>query len=234
MLALEYFVGGLPAGTLFKLSFDELNNIVDISKDDKDIFGLNPTAEVCLIGLVSYFEAFCKNKFASLINICPALLNNFIKKRPDININVNDLLILDSYSKNMIGFLLAEKFDFGSAKTINNIFFDLLQITLFSNDEAKDYNHLLIDRNLIVHNAGIYTLKYHRHRIVKKRTRHRAFYDSLIIKKRDFKKWAAFIEKLVIKFINISYKALKDFTQNEKIKLSKENKKALEYLKWYE
>ncbi|MGP8049604.1 MAG: hypothetical protein ACLPYB_03245 [Desulfobaccales bacterium] len=61
MLALDYFVGGLPAAILFKMSLDDINTLINKSEDDKEAYGLNAVAEICLIGLVSYFEGFCKN-----------------------------------------------------------------------------------------------------------------------------------------------------------------------------
>jgi len=44
--------------------------------------------EICFIGLVSYFEAFCRDCFASLINICQtALLSDLPSK--DYNISID-------------------------------------------------------------------------------------------------------------------------------------------------
>ncbi|MGP8049605.1 MAG: hypothetical protein ACLPYB_03250 [Desulfobaccales bacterium] len=138
----------------------------------------------------------------------------------------------DFYSKNILGFFLSEKFDFGSAKNINNIFYDLLRITPFPKDDIIKYDQLLNDRNLLVHHAGIYTTKYHRHVFVKKRTINRIFYDSFIVRKKDFKKWATFINNITIKINDISRKALAGFIVREKIKLLKENEKAFDYLEW--
>lgn len=231
MNALDYFVAGVPAGSLFKMSFDEIAEMVRTSKADRSS-DLNPVAEVCLIGLVSYFEAFCKNQFASIINVCPQTMNVFCSKRPDITIKIKDLLALEFPEKNKFGFILAEKFDFGSARDINSLYIDLLSVTPFSKDEMKKYDRLLNDRNLLVHHAGIYTIKYHEQTFIKQSVRNRIFFDSLVVRKKDFFQWAKFIEEIVVKIINSSHKALSVFITNEKLKLSKENKKALEYLLW--
>ena len=55
---------------------------------------------------------------------------------------------------------IAEQFDFGSARAINGIFLDLIGISPFSKAEASKYDQLLNDRNLLVHHAGIYTVRY--------------------------------------------------------------------------
>jgi hypothetical protein len=225
-----YFVSGLPPGSLFKMTFDDLKELVDKSKEMPEY---NPTVEVCLIGLVAQFEAFCKNIFAAIINISPFLLNNLLSRRPELSINVRDLLEFKLFSINGIGFLISEKFDFGSAKAINNIFNDLLSISPFSSNEIEKYNKLLNNRNLLVHHAGIYTLRYHRSSPAKKFFKKRVFYDSLILKKRDYKIWANFIEKIVIKIIETCYNKLNDYIKSNKIKLSREKKKAIEFLKWY-
>lgn len=231
VLSLDYFVAGVPPGPLFKMSLDDLKEMVDLSKED--LSGLNPVVEVCLIGLVSHFEAFCKNMFAAVINICPQILNNFCAKRPDIAIKVKDLLALDAYSKNKLGFLLSEKYDFGSAKDINSLYMDLLSITPFSKNEMEKYARLLNDRNLLVHHAGIYTMRYHEQAFKKQSVKNRVFFDSLVVRKKDFSDWAKFIENIVVKIINSSHSALSEFIKNKKLKLPKENKKALEFLKWY-
>jgi hypothetical protein len=231
--ALDFFAAGLPAGSLFKMSFDDMEELVENSNDLKGV-GLNPVAEVCLIGLVSHFEAFCKNQFASIINISPFLLNYFIEKRKETSIPLKDLLEFNIITHNKLGFLLSENYDFGSAKKINSLYFDLLSITPFSQDQISKYDQLLNDRNLLVHHAGIYTLKYQRNRLVRKSIKERVYFDSLIIRKRNYRAWAKFIDTMVLKIIENTYNKMIEVIKRKKIKLSKESKKALEYLKWYE
>ena len=58
ILTLDYFTGGIPAGMLFLGNIDNLKGLVDDSEIEEG--HLNTSAEVCFIGLISYFESFCK------------------------------------------------------------------------------------------------------------------------------------------------------------------------------
>ena len=64
--SLDYFTGGVPTGEFFRLTLDDLSSFVDRSSNER---GVNRLNEVCFIGLVSYFEAFCKDHFASILNM---------------------------------------------------------------------------------------------------------------------------------------------------------------------
>lgn len=170
--SLDCFVGGVPAGILFKMSLDDIRELLQSYKEAE--FGFGTLNELCLIGLVSYFEAFCKNHFASIINVCPQVLGNFLEKRSDTTVNVRDLLKLELLG-DQLGFLLAEKYDFGSAKSINSLYCDLILLTPFSKDEIRKYDELLNDRNLLVHHSGVYTSKYHEQKLAKKSIEGRIF-----------------------------------------------------------
>ncbi len=228
--SLEYFVGGVPAGPIFKINLDSLKEMVSASEDKS--FG-NQAVEVCLIALVSYFEAFCKDEFASIINICPNLLRTFCSNRSDTAINIRELLAIDFDIPNKLGFVLSEKYDFGTAKSINSLYGDLLSITPISKDESKKFNRLLNDRNLLVHHGGIFTTKYNEQNFIQQQLGNRLFMDSLRVTKNDFYFWAEFVEGRVVKIIKTSHKAVVDFIKREKIKLPKEAKKAVDFLKWY-
>lgn len=43
---------------------------------------------------------------------------------------------------NRIGFILSEQYDFGSAKTINGLYGDLIRVTPFSKREQERYNRI--------------------------------------------------------------------------------------------
>jgi hypothetical protein len=60
--------------------------------------------EVCLIGLASYFEAFCKNQFASIINICPQTLYKFTQRRENATVKLPHLVseVLRGFSKKLL------------------------------------------------------------------------------------------------------------------------------------
>jgi hypothetical protein len=229
---LDLFIAGLPPCPLFKLGYNDLQKMVVSSRYDE--IKQNSVPEVCLIALVAYFEAFFKNEFAAIVNICPQFLKSFCAKRPDTSVAIKDLISINLDSKNQLGFVLAEKYDFGSSRKINSLFFDLLNVTLFSNDESKRFDRLLNDRNLLVHHGGIYTIRYHEQTFTKQRIGNRIFVDSLNVKKSDYLKWAKFVDHIVEKTISVCYKAAQEAIEKGKIKMSKERRKAFKFLDWYE
>lgn len=206
-----------------------IKDMVDASKDD-DI--VNKKAEIAFISLACYFEAYFKNQFASIANICPSILNNFISKRPEIAIRVKDLFILDFDIYNKIGFLISEQFDFGTAKIINSLYKDLILITPFSKEDTELYNEFLSQRNLLVHHGGIYTLKYSKQRFAKASISEGTFFNSLIIKKRDFNKWLEFSMEMVTKTNKACHTALKKYIEHNNIVLDEEKLESLEALLW--
>ena len=230
MSSLDYFVGGVPAGIIFKMSLDDIRKLLRGYKRRE--FSVDTLNELCLIGLVSYFEAFCKNHFASIINVCPQILGNFLEKRSETTVNVRDLLKLEFVS-NQIGFLLSEKYDFGSAKSVNSLYCDLILVSPFSKEEIKRYDELLNDRNLLVHHSGIYTSKYHEQRLVKSSIKGRIFFDSLVLSIEEVEDWIEFLEGIVIKTVEGSYKVLSKFIAENNLSLNEESTKALNFLKEY-
>lgn len=232
LLSLDYFVAGVPPGPLFKMSFDDLAQIVNSFSDDE--VKQNAVAEVCLIALVAYFEAFFKNEFAAIVNICPQVLKTFCSKRSDTSVSIKDLMAIDLDTKNRLGFVLAEKYDFGSSKTINSLYFDLLSITLFSKDESRKHDRLLNDRNLLVHHGGIYTMRYHEQSFTKQKVGNRIFFDSLVVTKKDYQRWAVFVQQMVAKTISICHRAVAEIIKKEKVRLTKERLGAFKFLDWFE
>ena len=64
-----YFVGRISPFLLFEFEYHSLDRVVS-EFDGKQLFEKsNPAAEVCLIGLVAHFEAFCKHLFAASANL---------------------------------------------------------------------------------------------------------------------------------------------------------------------
>ena len=128
------------------------NAIRSILKSRRRSHSFNTSkTELSLIGLVAYFEAFFKDHFASLINIYPKLLFNLKEKNFDVNIDICDLLELESISSDQLyGFIMAERYDFGTPTKINSLYQALLNITPFSNNEKEEYERILNDRNLLV------------------------------------------------------------------------------------
>jgi hypothetical protein len=157
-LALEYFSGGVPAGAVF---WDVLRDIHKISAQfAKPERGIQRLQEICFIGSISYFEAFCKDHFASLINIEPSLVERLRESGQDVTVDASVVALYGTSVARRLGFLVAEKYDFGTARKINALYSALLKVSPFSADEAEAYSRLLGDRNLFVHHGGTYTLSH--------------------------------------------------------------------------
>src|SRR5688500_683309 len=105
---LDLCSGGVPVSTWFRITLDELKEIAGKAPDDK---GVNRQLELCLVGLVSYFEAFCKGLFGFSINVYPSLLSR-LRGCEDHDIEIDPLLAIDLGEKlrDRIGFVLAERF----------------------------------------------------------------------------------------------------------------------------
>ena len=202
---LDFFHGGVPPYQFFRLSFDELSKLVASSKVEGG--GLDTTAEVCIIGLAAYFEAFCKNQFAAIMNICPETLAAFAEKRPEAGLPLGLLASSMTDIGFRIGSLISEQYDFGSAKTINGLFQDLLNVTPFSKDEKAEYSNFLNDRNLLVHHGGVLTHKYKGQQYKQKEVQQlsRLYFDSLVVGKSDFAKWAEWANQMATKIAKASH-----------------------------
>jgi len=225
---LDYFNGGVPPGALFSVDLADSTGVlmrVPIPKH-----GLDEAAELFLIGLVAYFEAFCRNHFAALVNICPALIEELKKKGRDVSVDTNILLMFKKQPWKHLGFLLAEKYDFGTPRSINGLYMDLLQITPFSKDEAKQFERLLNDRNLLVHHGGVYTVRYAGQTLVKRQTRQRIFFNSLVIRRRDVEAAAAFLTEIAKKIMKATQAALIKYINENKIRISQAQQLAIDNL----
>ena len=230
MDALDYFIAGLPARLMFEMDCSELKTIVSASKGGRG--RLNKIAEISFIGLAAYFEAYCKNQFASIINICPQTLQTFTTKRDTVTIELRDIIKIYGTLSHRLGSLLSEKYDFGSARTLNSLYYDLLGITPFSVKEAKQYDEFLNDRNLLVHHGGVFTFKYHGQRLSNKPIKDSVHWHSLIVGKEEFQESSEFLHSIVNKVTTSSHRALKDFINQEKIRLTSKRKEALENMLW--
>lgn len=226
--ALDFFVGGVPPDTFFNLTYKDLCALVESSSEYPSCS--NTTAEVCLIGLAAHFEAFCKNQFAAIINICPHVLSRFCERRPGVSIELKALLNSVGALDQDLGFPLAEQFDFGSSKTINSLFYDLLGITPFSKKEEQKYTQFLNDRNLLVHHGGVYTLRYETQVFTRQAQsgQQRVHFDSIVIRRQNFEDRAKFLVSTAKKISSASYNALTKFVADRGIKLEPARKTALE------
>src|ERR1700689_3381436 len=116
--SLDYFIGGVPALGYFELQAAHLDALGKSSKEDKPS-RLNQVAEVALIGLCAYFEGFCKAQFASLINICPEILRNFVERRNGAAVSLRHVVSFRADVSTKLGNLVSEEYDFGSARDLN-------------------------------------------------------------------------------------------------------------------
>jgi hypothetical protein len=210
LFALDYFAGGVPAGPMLSLHLDELKSLAQ--QQGKTPHGRNLILELAFIGLFSYFEAFCKDHFASIINIAPVLAQRLKAHGHDINIDTTDLLNLGAHISARVGFLLAEKYEFGTPRKINALYHALLQVSLFSTSEAKKFDKLLADRNLIVHHGGVYTMKYTQQ--WSQGTDKALFLDSLVIDSATFGKTLGLIEGIGKKTVESTHLVLINCLRN--------------------
>jgi hypothetical protein len=82
-LALELFSGGVPAGALFKMAMDELFQFFANTQSDRQ----RTMFAVSYVGMVSYFEAMCKDQLASIINIYPSIIKHLREANFDTSID---------------------------------------------------------------------------------------------------------------------------------------------------
>ena len=136
-LIINYFVGKTPPFLLFEKEYHSLHYVVESHRNDRYYKDSNPACQVALIGILAYFEAFCKHQFAAIVNIFPELSVEFSHKRKNLQIDLSTILSLKESTFEHLGFILAEKFDFGSASSVNSNFKDLLSVTPFSSKEVK-------------------------------------------------------------------------------------------------
>jgi hypothetical protein len=161
----DYFAGGLPALGTFTIALDDLTDILKASKD----LGVIPweysssaqrLRELCFVGAVSYFEAFCKDHFASILNIAPRLIAKLSQAGIETRIDPMQIIEARSGLRTQIGFLVTERMDMGTAEQVNKLYGHILRITPFSKDNSVRFAVILRDRNLLVHHGGVYTSAY--------------------------------------------------------------------------
>lgn len=167
-----------------------------------------------------------------MANICPRILSNFAARRPHVSVEIDALLNFVDKAEAKLGHLLAEKYDFGSAKAVNSLYFDLLAITPFSKTDSKKYSELLNDRNLLVHHGGVYTIKYAKQRFEKADVARMAHWDSLVVSKENYLSWSSFIRRVAAKMNFAGHRALEGFVSAQAVVLNEGQKKAIWYLEW--
>ena len=228
---LEFFPGGVPAGIIFDGQIDDACHVAEVRPVDEADLREGIGAEFAFIALVAYFEGFCKNHTAALINICPPLVHSLAKHHRDINLSPVDILDHAQNLATNFGSLVVERLDFGTAKSINTFYGDLLGISPLSGQEAKRFHALLEDRHLIVHHGNIFTPAYAAERFIRREVgRSRCFLDSLEVKPSDVRSAATFLQKLSAKIRVTSCRAVQAYTKKHGIRLASPNLRALDLL----
>jgi hypothetical protein len=126
--------------------------------------------------------------------------------------------------------MLSEHYDFGSAASINSLFFDLLHISPFSKDDAEKYSEFLNDRNLLVHHGGIYTYRYARQKFAKEKIPDLAHWHSLPVSTKDVQTWSTFLIYMSGKLAKASKLALNRLVEQESMMVDSERHKAIDSL----
>lgn len=210
----EFYPGGEPPLYYFYGQVQEIQRLAsDPSESETASAGI---LRLCLIGLASHFEAFCKAHFAAVINIHPPVLKEFVKQRQDFALKLKEVLQVLPDINHRIGSLISEQptFTWASAKSINGLFRDLLGITPFSSDEAKRFHEFINDRNLLVHHGGIFTLKYERRRLVNTKRPDGTSSKVLKVEKEDIQRWSTFLLEIAQKLADSTVKAMEKKTND--------------------
>ncbi len=233
LMWLDFFHGGVPPYQIFRMSLDDLLTVAGTSNEQEVT---QTRIQICFIGLAAYFEAFCKDQFAAILNVCPESLSALTNKRQDATI---PLKILPAFIRKMdhrLGSIIAEQYDFGSAKAINGLFKDLLGKTPFSKKEAAEYERFLNDRNLLVHHGGIFTQKYHGQNFKKRNLPRKSsvYYDSLVITLDDFEERCDWANGMARKIGQLSRHGLLEFKKAHSVRFSTERRKAMESFAWFD
>ena len=206
----DFFVGRISPFLLFEMEYHGLFHLVESHKEETFFRKTNPAAEVVVIAMVAHFEAFCKHQFAAIVNILPGLLPVFTSKRNEPEVRFSSVISLNGEFEKNIGFVIAEKYDFGSAKSINSLFGDLLLVSPFSEDETKTFNDILSKRNLLVHQAGFYTLQYLKEKSIHEEIKAKAFKEAILIDTEGCHEISDFLFQMAIKITQVTSNALKE------------------------
>jgi hypothetical protein len=197
----EFFDGGVSPIEAFKTDCDALLALQEASafRGDDASFLIVATPPIAFVSLMAFSEGFFKSTFGAVGNMSPRALAQFVEKRRDLSVPLDDLLLLKDRLDHRIGSLTAERLDFGSAKKINANFFDLLSITPFSTTDVRTYESALSVRNQLVHHGGIITAKYFRQQQSPETTSADIYWGSVDITQRTVIDAVAFLRTIAVK-----------------------------------
>jgi hypothetical protein len=221
--ALDYFAGGVPASVYFRLQLDSIRDLVAPCSDDED----GTLIHVCFIGVMSYFEAFIKDQFASLINLCPPLLTALEEKNQNVQVSAASLVALGENAIRSLGFLVAEQHDFGTAQKINALYGALIRISPFSSDERVKHEGILRDRNLHVHHGGTYTTKHLISAKMWPAESEAAFFHSVVVHKTELLAVIDFLQGIADKSAKAAKSAVERYVRENGIALTEAQERGI-------
>ena len=220
----NYFVGKISPFLLFEKEYHSLDYVVESHKNDRFYKESNPACQVAFIGIIAYFEAFCKHQFASIISIFPELAVQFSEKRKNLKIDLSTILSFQENTLYNLGFIIAEKYDFGSPSSVNSNFKDLLLVTPFSKEQSIFFKRMNYKRNLLVHHAGYYTLQsLNNSKISIAEYEDKAFIDNVKIDSSTYQEYSNFLFEMALKISLITIESIKrmDIYKNLNVESSK-------------
>ncbi|MDI1450789.1 hypothetical protein [Polyangium sp. 6x1] len=231
--ALDYFCGGVPTGMYFRMTLDDIRAIS--AERARPGRGIDRLQEICFVGALSYFESFCKDHFASLINIEPRLIEHLKNSGHDVTVDASFIASCGPSIAHRIGFLLAEKYDFGTAHSINAVYAAILNIAPFSKDETQRFSTFLRDRNLLVRHGGMYTMNYlaANPRLAETGTKYQAFWESRVIDRDDVLAAIEFLEAIAKRMVRDAHDTLSTYVESKGIVYDDERREALSYVLWW-
>lgn len=230
-LTQNYFVGKTPPFLLFEKEYHSLDYVVESHKNDRYYKDNNPACQVAFIGILSYFEAFCKHQFAAIINIFPELAITFSNKRKNLQIDPATIISFQEHTFEYLGFIIAEKYDFGSPSSINNIFKDLLMLTPFSKKETIYFEKIKYKRNLLVHHAGYYTLQsLNNPKTNSAERKEKAFKENVRIEPKIYREYADFFFQMALKITRETTNSIKELSTFKSLDIESSKAIAVEEL----
>lgn len=202
---LDFFAGGVPPFAVFTMNLENIADLLQVPMLGQTV------CDLAYIGVVSYTEAFFKDHFASVLNIFPEKCMSLRNSGRDVSVDLTDLLELENPLQNKFGFVLSERFNFGTPKAINALYKDVLLITPYSKDRALAFDRVLAIRNLLVHHGGTLTTKFCRDNAPS--AHERTYLDSVAVKKDDVGRAALLALEVIKGTISATVSRLLDDTR---------------------
>jgi len=226
----DFFTGKIAPFLLFEMEYHSLFYVVENHKNDRFYPEINPASQVASIGLLAYFEAFCKHQFAAIVNLFPSLIAEFSCKRGEPKIEFSTIVSFKGEFEKNIGFALAENYDFGTSKAINGLFKDLLLVTPFNMKEQKVFDEIVFCRNLLVHHGGFYTLQYLKKNSISEELKKSVFKDAIKIDTAKYHEISDFLFEMAIKIARQTVKAAKNLDEFKSLPKDSERRSAVDEL----